>query len=90
MARTTTGERMAKIETKMDYVIDEMRELKELVEKNIEQQAIKIEALEQKDDKKFAHLKKEFAGKPVEWIVYGMVGIILTAVFGAMIMLVLP
>jgi len=78
MAKTTMGERLAKLETKVEYIAKGMDTITQMLEERV-----------QREDERFSNLDKKYASKLVEKIVYSMVGIILTTTIFALIKLVL-
>lgn len=71
------GERMAKVETKVNYIAEEIVEIKDLIRAHMK-----------KEDERHAHLKDKFASKWVEKVVAGLVTLILTGFTIAIISLV--
>lgn len=89
MAAKTQGERLAVIES-------ELRLFKETQKEHNDQQAFDIKEIKDLlkehiswEAEKYDNLKNEFAAKRVEFIVYGMVGLILLAFMSAIIRLII-
>jgi hypothetical protein len=85
VTKMTVAERMAVIETDMQYLKkgqDEQKvclgEIKDLLREHIKQA-----------DEKFERLDDKYASKLIERVVYGMIGLIVAAVIGAILKLVI-
>lgn len=70
----TTGERMAKIETKIEYLTVSVDEIKKDIREHLEW-----------EQKKYGEMHNHFASKWVEKVVYGFVALVLTLVLTALV-----
>ena len=78
----TVGERMARLETNIDYIKSGIDDLNNKLTKHIADEANDVACIRKESDEKYAN-------KTVERIVYGMVGIILVTVLGAILYLII-
>jgi len=81
-ANKEIGERMARLETNIDYIKTGIDDLNNKLSQHICDEAINLAKTREESDKKYAN-------KTVELIVYGMVSTILVAVLGAVMYLII-
>ncbi len=78
MTKLNTGERLVKIETKMEVMHDSITEIKEMLKEHVDWEA-----------KKYEELDSKYASKLTEKIVYGLVGLTLSGIVTAAIMIII-